>query len=229
MNKLIFLLVFNLMCFHSISAQEVEFLNPKVIDLGEVLEGTEVQDKIIFVNTGTKPVQIKDVDPSCGCTVPQVPEEKYAPGDTAEISFTIDTEGFYGVERKSLTVSFKDNVLQDYKFYIQVGVFEEFEVTPRYIDFQNVKLNPDTVISWSIHMKNNTDNSIKIKKVYTDYNQIQIFPKSMDIPPHEKRSVSVELKPGRIDRKQTHIIIETDFESNPQIKKPVFIHIKDKK
>lgn len=62
-----------------------------------------------FVNTGSTPVSIIDVKPSCGCTSAEFTDEPIAPGDTAVISYTYDPTMRPGRFLKSVKVRLSDN------------------------------------------------------------------------------------------------------------------------
>ena len=54
-----------LIIVHSIAfAQQVEFKNPQVIELGKIQQGDILEGKIEFVNTGSEPVEIESIKPS---------------------------------------------------------------------------------------------------------------------------------------------------------------------
>ena len=57
-----------------------------------------------FTNTGTEMLIIKNVTASCGCTIPEKPEEPIAPGNTGKIKATFDSRGRAGMNQKVITV-----------------------------------------------------------------------------------------------------------------------------
>jgi len=227
MKKVILTLRFYLILFASVFAQQVELLTPKVIDLGRVLEGSVVEKSIRFVNSGDKPVKIKHVKTSCGCTVARIERMEYTPGDTAEIFFSLNTRGFHGVVRKSLTLYFEHDDLPKARFIIQAHVYTQFEVTPRYIRFQDVKLNADTVITEILTFQNRSDNAIHVTSIHSDSDLIRVFPRSMVIPPGDESSARVELRPLSGVRRTVYVVIETDYKNEPHVNIPVFIDTKE--
>lgn len=227
MKNAIFALGLHLLFFGSVLAQQIELLGPKVVDLGRVLEGSVVEESIRFVNTGDKPVKIKRVRTSCGCTVAHIDKMEYAPGDTAEVFFSLNTRGFHGVVRKSLTVYFEHDNLPKVRFVIQANVYTQLEVAPRYFSFQDVRLNPDTVITSFLTFKNKSGNSIQVTDIHVDSDLIRVFPQSVVVPPGNESSVRVELKPVSRVRRTVYVVMETDYEGEPCVRIPVFIDIKD--
>jgi hypothetical protein len=76
-----------------------------VKNLGNVLEGQQVEVVYRFINTGAKPLVIADAKPSCGCTVPEKPEEPIMPGQEGQIKAVFNSQGRPGANHKTITVS----------------------------------------------------------------------------------------------------------------------------
>jgi len=72
---------------------------------GKVTDGEKVIISFHFKNTGTKPLVIKDVKASCGCTVPEKPEAPIAPGKEGVIKAEFNSAGRVGLVSKDLTVT----------------------------------------------------------------------------------------------------------------------------
>jgi len=68
----------------------VEFKD-KTYDFGTVMEGEYVEHDFVFKNTGNEPLILKNVKPSCGCTVPTWPREPIPPGKTGVIHAKFNT------------------------------------------------------------------------------------------------------------------------------------------
>jgi hypothetical protein len=68
------------------------------------------QDKVLvtkfrFTNTGTAPVKITDLRPSCGCTTAFLEKKEYAPGESGEIEARFKFNGRVGHQEKWIVVS----------------------------------------------------------------------------------------------------------------------------
>ena len=74
-------------------------------NFGTVKEGEIVEHIFKFTNTGKVPLTILKCRSSCGCTVPEWPEEPIPPGGTGEIKAKFDTEGKSLEQKKSITVT----------------------------------------------------------------------------------------------------------------------------
>lgn len=81
----------------------VQWLDPEQ-NFGKITDGEKVLITFHFKNTGTKPLIITSVQASCGCTVPDKPEEPIAPGQEGQIKAEFNSEGRTGIAHKTLTV-----------------------------------------------------------------------------------------------------------------------------
>ena len=76
-----------------------------VYDFGKAAEGTNVTYNFRFKNTGTKPLIVSAAHASCGCTVPEKPEEPIQPGKTGILKVVFNTTGRPGPAHKTITVA----------------------------------------------------------------------------------------------------------------------------
>jgi hypothetical protein len=72
-----------------------------VFDFGTVWQGEEVTHAFKFQNIGTRTLEIKQVQASCGCSKAQATVKKIAPGEFGEIEVTFRTDGFEGQQSNS--------------------------------------------------------------------------------------------------------------------------------
>ena len=76
-----------------------------VYDFGTVEEGKLVEYSFKFKNTGSKPLVVQDAHASCGCTVPEKPEQPIKPGETGVIKVVFNTKGKSDHQEKVITVN----------------------------------------------------------------------------------------------------------------------------
>jgi hypothetical protein len=75
-------------------------------DFGNINEGTYAKYSFKFYNTGDKPLLLKSVNASCGCTAPTWPTKPILPGDSNTISAVFNSRGYGGNNfHKSITVT----------------------------------------------------------------------------------------------------------------------------
>lgn len=73
-------------------------------DFGEVAEGETVEHTYKFTNTGKAPLLISGARSTCGCTVPEWPEEPIAPGEGGEITVRFNTMNKRNKQTKPITI-----------------------------------------------------------------------------------------------------------------------------
>ncbi len=88
-------------------AQELK-LEKEEIQFGNLKLNTEVTSKMKVTNTGDKPLILKSVVGSCGCTVPEYPTSPIAPGKSADIVIKYSTGAVKGDFNKSVTITSND-------------------------------------------------------------------------------------------------------------------------
>ena len=74
-------------------------------NFGNVTDGGKVEYKYRFKNTGKKPLIISSAVASCGCTVPEKPEEPVKPGETGFLKVVFNSKGRVGDVHKEITVT----------------------------------------------------------------------------------------------------------------------------
>jgi hypothetical protein len=71
---------------------------------GKQPEGKVLKHNFRFKNTGFHPLMIAKTDVTCGCTVPNFPDETIAPGSDGEITVVFNTSGKSGFQQKNIIV-----------------------------------------------------------------------------------------------------------------------------
>ena len=74
-------------------------------NFGKVTDGERVEYNYRFKNTGKNPLIILSATASCGCTVPEKPEEPIKPGETGFLKVIFNSKGRVGDVHKTVTVT----------------------------------------------------------------------------------------------------------------------------
>lgn len=101
--KVLPLLLLLLLLAAPLAAQPV--FETTALDLGALPHGTTVERAFAFTNTGLAPLQVTEVNASCGCTVAAYPEAPIAPGATERISVVFEADGSMGRFHESVWVT----------------------------------------------------------------------------------------------------------------------------
>jgi hypothetical protein len=65
-------------------------------DFGEVTDTRTHEHVYTFTNTGSAPLIIGDISSTCGCTVPRLEKNQFAPGERGELKIVFDPKGRVG-------------------------------------------------------------------------------------------------------------------------------------
>lgn len=91
--------------------QQIEIKDPTTVQMidssynfGKVAEGEVVEYNYRFKNTGLKPLIVTNVSASCGCTIPEKPEQPIKPGETGFIKVKFNSAHRVGTAHKTVTV-----------------------------------------------------------------------------------------------------------------------------
>lgn len=74
-------------------------------DFGRITEGESLTYSFHFTNTGKSDLVISNCSATCGCTVPDYPHKRIAPGEDGYVEVTFDSRGKMGQQYQEVTVS----------------------------------------------------------------------------------------------------------------------------
>lgn len=220
---------FSMSLFGLVQAQNIRPITPEKIEFGRLLEGRNLKGDIRFVNAGKEAVQIQRVQASCGCTTTKIEKMRVEPGDTASVYYSVRTQGFRGLVRKTITVYFTDPKEKELQFVIQGTLFSELDVTPSFIDFQGVALDANSSFSQNVTVQNQSEKPIQIATVRATSDLLTVSPVSAVVPAGQSLTVEVTLRPSKVATVDADVWIESNSASRPKISIPVFIQIEKKK
>ncbi len=86
----------------------IQWLDSTYLDLGKQKEGKDIEITFRFKNTGSKNLVIQKVTAQCGCTIPEKPEQPFAPGEEGVIKAAYNGSG-HGETRKEVYVTANTN------------------------------------------------------------------------------------------------------------------------
>lgn len=101
---------------------KITWLDSTTRDYGIIPEGQKLEVAYRFLNSGSKPLIIARVQPSCGCTVAEQPSEPILPGKEGVIKASFNSEGRVGINHKKIYVfaNTKGTQSNEVEFSVQV-------------------------------------------------------------------------------------------------------------
>lgn len=110
-------------------------------DFGRIPDYKVVSHRYIVTNRGSAPLRIKEVRPSCGCSVPSVGKHLLEPGESTFIEVQFNPSGMAGSIHKSLAVISDDPENPNTLLTFEAGVFREIIPSTSVVYFHKVSRN----------------------------------------------------------------------------------------
>jgi thiol-disulfide isomerase/thioredoxin len=129
-------------------------------DFGDVWISDTLEHAFTIRNTGTAPLRIIRVKPSCGCTVAGKHPQEIQPGSSGEFPFKLNSKRLHGKFAKSITVTTNDPKSGQLHFTLSGNVRHFVEMSPKLVQFGRVKA--DSTSTHKVTLTNNTNNPIKL-------------------------------------------------------------------
>ncbi len=190
-----------------------------------VSAGAVIKHNFEFKNTGTKPLQIKSVQPSCGCTPAGDWSKMIAPGQTGAIPVQLSTTNFKGPIHKTITVTSTALNQPLTTLHLQGEVWVPVAVTPSYVYFSLVAGRSQTSTR-SLKIKNNTEKPLEIREVEATPEALATELKT--ITPGKEFELVVSIA-GELPSKsnQGMLKLKTNWEDTPSIDVKVYAHVQN--
>ena len=101
-----------------------------VYDFGELGIGQKGECEFRFKNIGTGPLNIEQINATCGCTVPTLAKKQYQPGEDGVIKIDYSGENNPGSVEKTIYINTNDAENPQIKLTIKANVAAQIEVSP---------------------------------------------------------------------------------------------------
>ncbi len=208
----------------SVNGQELKLLDGGVLDVGKVPDDTVVSGTIRFRNAGDKPMVIKDVTTSCGCTAANLEKMEYQPGEEGSLSVQFKTRGYSGIVRKWIKVYLEAGTPPVSRIVLQADVTPKLQVDPSFLNLQGLSPNQEPVIK-VIHVKNNSDGPIDINEIKTTNDHLVVSVSRLQIAAGAVDSLQVKYTPWKPGRDDSIILFRRNKNDGHTLQIPVYINV----
>ncbi len=196
-------------------------------NFGRVKAGTEIKHDFWFTNTGTGPLEILRVKPSCGCTQAGQHDRVVLPGETGKIPIRVDSNKLPKESRKSIAV-FTNCPGEQAQVSIEIvgEVWKPVEVAPTTCAFGRITqdaLKTQALVR-KVTITNNTEKPANIINVRSDSPAFVAEVKPIQDGKTFELSVSVA-GPVSAGQNSAEIELETGVEESPTLKIPVHLFV----
>ncbi len=132
----------------------IQFATP-IYDFGKVEAGELVKYSYVFTNSGDQPLEVSNVQPSCGCTTAGDWSRKVMPGETGMVPIQFNSSHFNGQVFKTISVTSNEKQKPVTVLQLKGAIWKPIELLP-----QNtvINLTPDaSQASASVRIINHLD------------------------------------------------------------------------
>jgi len=210
MKRLLVLIIICILPFLLTAKVKIEF-EKSIMDFGEVNSGKVVEVVFKFVNKGDEELVIKNINSTCGCTVPSLKKRTYKPGEKGEIPVKFYSTGYYGKVVKIITVITNDSsnpyVRLRLMGEVKIKDFSDPILEVDKLDFGNVILGK--IYKKEINLYNKGNLILDIKEVAHGADIIIEFDKKF-VKPNEFTKIFITYKPQNTGTNLSFIKIRTN-------------------
>ena len=133
------------------------------LDFGRIPAGQLIKHDFVFTNTGNQVLEIKDVRPTCGCTLVRTWEPRIQPGQRGVIAVQLDSTEFTGTIFKTVIVLCNDPVRTNVVLELEGKAWRPIEITPEGAGFA-VSSDSPTNQTRVVRIVSNLDAPLKLSK-----------------------------------------------------------------
>jgi copper(I)-binding protein len=194
-------------------------------NFGTIAQGKKLQHNFVIRNTGDAPLQIKEVNVSCGCTAAKPSSPVIAPGKSGEIQVIFDSTAFSGKVQKSVSLVTNART-PNATLYLDGVIVEALQVSPRQLSLGALK--PGMTKQMTVTITNREGNSVRLISVNTTSNTLQVKAviRRSELKPGETGYVDLTITP-RADAKimSGYLHIMTDSAQKKEITVPMYASV----
>lgn len=129
------------------------FCEKNSFDFGKIEKGEKVTAHFKFTNKGDAPLEIINVETSCGCTSAKPAKNTYAPGESGELDVHFDSGRFSNQVTKRVTVVTNDPKKPKTILTISADIQVDVNLKPSSLFFARAKLGATETVEVKISTK----------------------------------------------------------------------------
>ena len=108
----------------------------KTVEVKATADTPVVEVRFPFKNTGSTPVDVTQVESSCGCTTVALEKRHYAPGEGGEIVARYTVADHSGLQKKNVMVETGDGA-EPVELTLKVNIPEVLRITPAFVSWDH--------------------------------------------------------------------------------------------
>lgn len=187
-------------------------------DFGDVWAGADVEHTFRIHNRGDIPLEIRKVQPSCGCTSAGEYPKLIQPGDAGLFPFRIKTVNLRGPSSKTIKIESNDPARPELVLTLKGNYLHAVEVSPSGAFLGNI-VGPGSV-SRAVTIKSNVQDRLQLKLRPSEAGQVR-FKLDETIAGKEYKLEVTTVPPHQPGIIRTAAVLETNVTQQPLVSVPI--------
>lgn len=204
----------------------IQVVEGRTFDFGELLRGTVAEKKLQIRNTGTEPLQLQEIEASCGCTGTAPSQRTIPPGQSAVLSISFNSRNFTGKVTKTVTVH--SNAAEEPRYVISFAalVIDEILLTPGHLWYKDAEVG--RTAQQVITVKNNGKEPLRITGWRCQLGGFAVTVPSEPIEPGKEAAVTASFTPEKVNTILSDgMFLTTSNVRQPEIYIPVYGNVRE--
>ena len=196
------------------------FCEEPTFDFGSRDTSETVDHTFVLKNTGTADLEIRRVQPACGCTTAELEKKLVLPGESSRISAKLSLAGRTGELQKPILIESNDPTNPAFQLVMKGVVGADFEIYPSTMVLR--KASPEAAATASVIVKSLKNEKFEIIDAKSESGKLKV---RWDKFPNENAfqitaNFEEQFQPGQYGDK---IIVETNHPTKKQLEISVIV------
>lgn len=189
-------------------------------DFGSRDASETVDHTFVLKNTGTADLEIKSVQPACGCTTAELEKKTIPPGESSRISAKLSLAGRGGSVQRPILVESNDPVDPNFQLVMKGIIGADFQITPSTMVLR--KNTPDATATGLAIVKMQNNELFEILNAKSESETLKLQWKKL--PDQNSYQVTANYEGSLQPREDIDkIFLETNRLKNKQLEIPVIV------
>ena len=137
-------------------AQPHIVIEPDHLDFGDLGQNETRDSRVVIRNEGDQTLIIRDIESTCGCTVPELAVTELAPGASTEMEIHFNSKNFQGQQTKYVHIFSNDPTRGSLDLLVTADIKVALQMMPAksQLAFRTLQVGESQVLSYTFTAKN---------------------------------------------------------------------------
>ena len=196
------------------------------VDLGPIRTTTEARAVFVFVNRGREAVEIKSVEPSCSCLVPDLEQKRFEPGDDGRLILRVQPANEKsGIKELFADVHYTDPEPREVRLTFKLQIPDrQMTVTPKALMIFHPEGSDQTEATFTVADARPLPFEIVDVQATSDLVSTNIGERQVSTEGVWQQTIHVTV-PGKIPRGKNQVLLRilTTSKDTPELRVPLML------